>query len=123
MYQTHIIKQINMNTYTVILQFSKIFLSSDIQKEHLLNIIQYNNFKIDYIGGELDNQADYIDEETEKEQMKYSYFTIHFDLPAEKVVDFELNNEELVSILSEVISKNELKDVRNDGKDATIYIY
>lgn len=112
-----------MITYTAILEFLTFDLNTAINKERLLYLIANNPFRIEYFGGELDNQADYIDEETEKELMKYSYFTFHFDLPAEKVVDFDLKNEEMVVILSEVISKNELKDVRNDGKDATIYIY
>ncbi|RAK21599.1 hypothetical protein B0I03_10531 [Flavobacterium aquaticum] len=110
-------------TYTVILKFNNFDTLTAITKERLIYLINNNPFEIEYFGGELDNQADYMDEEMEQDFNNHSFHTFHFDLESSDEPNFEADNQEVIEILTKAINENEIKDVRNDGKDVEVFLY
>lgn len=110
-------------TYTAILKFKSFDTLKEITKESLLHLINNDSFEIDYFGGELDNQADYIDAEMENDIKNHSFLTFYFDMALTKEPNFEADNNQVIKIISEAINEYNLQDVRNFGKDVDVYLY
>lgn len=111
------------STYTIILEFDLMDFTNSYSKNMLIDLIKKEEFKIDYIGGELDNPADYIDEEMQTKIDNHSYITFHFDLDSNEVLNLNSNNQEITELLIKQINQYELKEVRNYDKDLDVYIY
>lgn len=110
-------------TYTAILKFKNFDTLTAITKDRLLYLINNNPFEIDYFGGELDNQADYMDDEMKADFNNHSFYTFYFDMASDVEPNFEADNNQIIEIITKAINENELQDVRNDGKDVDVYLY
>ena len=111
------------STYKIILEFKLMDFTNLFSKDNLIELIKKEEFEIEYGGGEQDNQADYIDEEMQTKIDNHSYVTFYFDLNSKLVHNIVLNTQEVSELLINQIKKNELKEVRNYGKDLDIYIH
>lgn len=108
--------------YTLILQFNKNEFPFEFSKNDLLLLIQSTAFDIDYFGVEIDNQADYINEQMKEWVSNNSFITLHFEA-VEKIVFNTIKSEvEKKEIILKIINESSFQEVRNYGKDLEIYL-
>jgi ABC-type microcin C transport system permease subunit YejE len=90
----------------------------------LINTLVHNNLvNIDYFGGEMDNQADYVDESMQELINSTSYITLHFDQMASDSIEYDIDEESALNLVISILMENQIRDVTVDKKDIDVYIY
>jgi hypothetical protein len=111
-------------THTIILTTPRFEIPSNPNVIEILNNLVHNNLvNIDYFGGELDNQADYVDEEMKEVIETTSFITLHFDQNASDNIDYDIDEESALNLVISIVMVNQIRDVIVDEKDIDIYIY
>lgn len=111
-------------THTLILSTPKLDLPFNPNVVELINSLVHNNLcNIEYFGGELDNQADYVDESEQARIDSTTFITLHFNQNTTDEVDYNLNEESVLNLILNVISENQIREMIVDDKDVEIYIY
>lgn len=86
------------------------------------HLIENNRTKIDYFGGEIDNPADYIDEEMQKEIDNSTFVEISFE--SEDEIDYHsIEPHEVYNIILDQIESAKERITQTDGKDITVSLY
>jgi hypothetical protein len=111
-------------THTIILTTSRFEIPSNTNVIEILNNLIHNNLlNIDYFGGELDNQADYLDEEMTNKIATTSFITLHFDQNTSDDIDYNSDEETILNLMASTLMENQIKEVLVDEKDIEIFIY
>lgn len=86
------------------------------------HLIDNNRTEIDYFGGEIDNPADYIDDEMQKEIDNSTFIEISFE--SEDEIDYHaMETHEVYKIILDQIDKAKERITQTDGKDITLNLY
>jgi hypothetical protein len=113
-----------MVTHTLILTTPKFEIPSNPNIIEIINNLIHNNLvNIDYFGGQLDNQADFIDVEMELKINSTSFLTFHFDLNDDADIDYGNDEETTLNSLISILMENKIREVIVDEKDIKVYIY
>lgn len=84
------------------------------------DLIASNLTNIDYFGIELDNGADYVDEEMQNKFANSTYLTFHFtDI---EINYLSLNEDNVINLLFNLLNNNEIGQIIVDEKDIEVYI-
>ena len=111
-------------THTLIISTPRLDIPENPNIIELINGLVHNNLcNIEYFGGELDNQADYIDDEMAIKIASSTYITLHFDQNSINEVDYDLPEDNVLNLMLDVIMENQIREVIVDEKDIEIYIY
>jgi len=111
-------------TQTLILSTPRFVITSNPNIIEIINNLIHNNLvNIDYFGSELDNQADYIDEEMALKMATSTYITFHFEQNLINEVDYDGDEELTLNIILSVIMENQIREVLVDENEIEVYIY
>lgn len=114
----------NTQNHTLILSTPRIGIPENPNVIEMLNDMVHNNLcNIEYFGGELDNQADYVDESEQLKINSTTYLTIHFDLESSNTIDYNSSEDIVLNKMLTVLMENQIREVLVDEKDIEIYIY
>lgn len=114
----------NTQTHTLILSTPRIEMPDNPNVIEMVNEMVHNNLcNIEYFGGELDNQADYVDESEQLKINSTTYLTIHFDLESSNTLDYNSSEESVLNKMLTILMENQIREVLIDEKDMEIYIY
>lgn len=110
-----------MINHTIILTTPKIDIPASNIIDFTKELIITNLLNIDYFGGELDNQADYIDEKMQDKIDNTTYITFHFNYSE---IDYDkLNEVETLQLIVDVLEQQNIGEVIVDDKDVECFIY
>ena len=111
-------------THTLILSTPRITIPENPNVIVMLNELVHNNLcNIEYFGGELDNQLDYVDENEQIKINSSTYITLYFDLDISNTVDYNSNEEIILNQMLTLLMETQIREVLVDDKDIEIYIY
>ena len=110
-------------THTLILSTPRFEIQSNPNVIEIVNILIHNNLvNIDYFGGELDNQADYIDEEMALKIATSTYITFHIEQNLINEVDYDGDEELILNLVLSIIMENQIREVLVDENEIEVYI-
>ena len=111
-------------THTIILATDRISIPEKEKIKNLVSVLINKNLcNVEYFGGELDNQADYIDETEQKRIDSTTFLTFHFDTDTNEIIDYSQNKDSILNKVLFILRENKIRDVISDGKDIDVYIY
>ncbi|MCK8142968.1 hypothetical protein MW871_13795 [Flavobacterium sp. I-SCBP12n] len=84
------------------------------------SLIDENEMEIDYFGIEIDNPADYLDEQMKLKISTTSFITIHFE--CDKIDYSRYSDEAILKFIIDVLHCDEEKEIKADDKDIEIII-
>jgi len=111
-----------MKTHTLILTSPKVVIpETDIKIiEFVKELILSNLLNVECFSGELDNQCDYIDEETANKNKNTTFLTFHFE---DDDINYGNYNEERVfQFIYDKLKSQKIGQVLADEKDVEIYL-
>lgn len=110
-----------MFQHTLILSTSKVHIPEAINIDFIIHLVNRGLTAIDYFGYEIDNQADYVEEDMKLASAGISYFEFNFD--TEESIDYgSLDTEQIYNLLFDIIEKSANIEMRTDEKDIIIYL-
>lgn len=110
-----------MYHHTLILSTAKLHVPKGIEITYVTNLLHKGLLLIEYFGVQLDNSADYIDQDMKEFDAKKSLIDFHFD--TEETIDYDsLSVIEVEKLIDDIIKKAGRVDLRSDGKDITVYL-
>ncbi|MBP4142023.1 hypothetical protein J3S90_09430 [Flavobacterium sp. P4023] len=86
----------------------------------VISLIDENEMEIDYFGIEIDNPADYLDEQMKLKINTTSFITIHFE--CDKIDYGSYSDEAVLNFITDVLRYDEEKEIKADDKDIEIII-
>nr|WP_181716107.1 hypothetical protein [Flavobacterium sp.]QJS06631.1 hypothetical protein [Flavobacterium sp.] len=106
--------------HTLILSAKKFILPKAGQCKLVLSLIRNNEIEIDYFGMEIDNSADYQDEEMELKIKTTSFINFFFE---DNEIEYsKYSKEEILKLAENLLSKSPDMIVSEDNKDIDLYI-
>lgn len=110
-------------THTLILSTPRFEIKSNPNVIEIINDLIHNNLvNIDYFGYELDNQADYIDEEMALKMATSTYITFHFEQNLISEVDYKSDEETTLNLILNIVMENQIREVLVDENEIEVYI-
>ncbi|QIH37869.1 hypothetical protein G7A72_03215 [Flavobacterium sp. Sr18] len=110
-----------MVQHTLVLTTPKIIIPSTEILEFVKELILSNLINIDYFGIELDNQADYVDDEMQLKFDTSTYITFHFE---DTEIDYVILDEDnVLNLIFNQLNNNKIGEIIVDEKNIEIYIY
>ncbi|KVV16343.1 hypothetical protein [Flavobacterium sp. TAB 87] len=106
--------------HTLILSTAIIILPSIGHCKLVLCLIENNKVDIDYFGVEIDNPADYMDEEMEAKIKNTTYINIHFE--DEEIEYSKYSKEEILKLAKNLLVNLADIKISADDKDIDIYV-
>ena len=111
-------------THTLVLSTPRFDIQSSPNVIEITNSLIHSNLvNVDYFGSELDNQADYIDEEMALKMATSTYITFHFDENVASKVDYDCEEEQVLNLILSIIMENQIREVMVYENEIEIYIY
>ncbi|MEC4048750.1 hypothetical protein OX284_004855 [Flavobacterium sp. SUN046] len=89
----------------------------------LSRLYRENKLNLECFGGELNNQADYLDDEMVNKKNNTTTITIHFD--QESNIDFNYNSDIglVLNFVFDLLTPENVKQVIIEDNELEIYIY
>jgi len=110
-----------MESHTLILSTAKLTIPNVITMDMVTSLINRGLTGVEYFGIEIDNQADYIDEDMKAASEEITYIEFYFD--TEESIDYDsLSLEEVNALILDIIKKSTQIEIRADEKDVTLYL-
>ncbi|WP_289659480.1 hypothetical protein [Flavobacterium panacagri] len=110
-----------MTHYTIVLETPKITIPESKIVEFVIHLLINDRLRIDYFGFEIDNPADYSNEEMERKENETSFVNINFESDHEIDLD-NMSEKEKNIFINELLTVNEKISVQSDQKDITLSI-
>jgi hypothetical protein len=108
-----------MHHHTLILSTAKLHVPNGIVFTYVTNLLHRGLTVIEYFGTELDNTADYIDQDMKEFDEKISLIDFHFG--TEEAINYDsLSVIEVEKLIDDIIKKAGHIDLRANEKDITI---
>lgn len=109
-----------MIQHTLVLTTARISIPSTGVLDFVKELISSNLTNIDYFGLELDNGADYVDDEMQVEFDTSTYITFHF---SDAEIDYIILDEDnVMNLILMQLNNNIIGQIIVDEKDIQIYI-
>ena len=110
-----------MKQHTLILSTAKVKIPDVITVDQVTSLINRGLTGIEYFGVEIDNQADYIDDDMRAASEEITYIEFYFE--TEEPIDYDsLSMEEVNVLILDIIKKSAKIEIRADEKDVTLYL-
>lgn len=110
-----------MKNHTIILSTAKVHIPENVTIDFITNLMNRGVAMVEYFGPEIDNQADFIDNDMKKIRAEISFFEFFFD--TEEPINYEsLNENEVDQMLSNLIKNSANIEMRADEKDIVVYL-
>lgn len=110
-----------MNSHTLILSTAKVTIPDVITIDMVTSLINRGLTGIEYFGIEIDNQADYIDDDMKAASEEITYIECFFD--TEETIDYDsLTVVETNALILDIIKKSAHVEIRADDKDIELYL-
>jgi len=111
-----------MKNHTLILSTAKVTIPDVITIDQVTSLINRGLTGIEYFGVELDNDADYIDNDMKAASEEITYMEFFFE--TEEAIKYEaLSIEEVNELILDAIKKSARIDIEADHKDVTLYLH
>lgn len=112
------------NTHTIILSTERIGIVDNFNPKKLVSLLINKNLcRLEYFGGELDNQADYVDESEQRRIDNTTFITLHFDTDSLDSIEYIQNEEHVLNKTLAILNDKNIREFNTDGKDIEIFIY
>ncbi|OCB70197.1 hypothetical protein [Flavobacterium crassostreae] len=109
-----------MENYILILTAPKLNIPESNIIEFILDLIKSNLVKIEHFGYELDNPADYENDDMIATRLGTSYFTFQFELNKLDYDDY--TEEETLQLIVDQLQTKQIGNIIIDDKDVDVYI-
>lgn len=110
-----------MEYYTLILTAPKLTIPETNIVEFVKQLIISNLVNVDYFGYELDNPADYEDEDMIAKRLGTTFITFQFEYNKMEYDDY--NDDEILQLIINQLETKKIGEIIIDDKDVDIFIY
>lgn len=110
-----------MESHTLILTSPKLVIPETKIIEFVKDLILSNVLNVECFSGEMDNQCDYLDEETEAKNQNTTFITFHFEHEEIDYSDFP--EEKIFQFIYDKLVSEKIGQVITHEKDIDIYIH
>lgn len=111
-------------THTLVLSTPRFDIQSKPNVIEIANSLIHSKLvNVDYFGIELDNQADYIDEEMALKMSTSTFITFHFDENIASQVDYDCDEEVILNLILSILMENQIREVLVYENEIDVYIY
>lgn len=110
-----------MIQYTVVLESRRFPIPESGILELVKHLIERGKTKIDYFGLEIDNPADFADEEMERKNEETTFINISFESEVE--IDIENLSEQIqINYILDILNTQPVVELQRDQKDISIIL-
>ena len=110
-----------MENYTIVLETDRIAIPESKIVEFVIQLLERNELKIDYFGFEIDNPADYANEEMERKENETTFININFE--SDQAIDLDnISEKEKIVFIRELLTMNEKISIQRNQKDIMLSI-
>ncbi|WP_211356613.1 hypothetical protein [Flavobacterium daemonense] len=107
-----------MYDHTLILTTTKTA-TNDLSLDFVTHLINTGDAMVEYFGVEIDNQADFIDDDMREVSREITYIEIFFDTP--DPIDYDAMTEiEIDDFILKLLANSTIYDMTTDGKDVIL---